>query len=62
MLPLEVWLRSAGRILRWAVIGLVLIVAALEGASHHKPVPAPCVTASGAPCQFRPHAPRTVAP
>jgi hypothetical protein len=62
MLPLEMWLRSAGRMLVWAVIGLVLLVAAVDAALHHKPGPAPCVTSSGAPCTFTPHAPRSVAP
>lgn len=50
MLPLEMWLRSVGRMLRWAVIGLVLLVALVEGATHHKPGPAPCPATSSGPC------------
>lgn len=62
MTPLEAWLRSAGRVVRWAVIAVVLLVAAVAGISHHKSGPAPCVTASGAPCTFTPHAPRSAVP
>lgn len=59
---IEAQVRAFGRLVRLVVIGLVLAVAALVGISHHKPAPAPCVTSSGAPCTFTPHAPRSVAP
>lgn len=46
-----------------AFAGFVLVVVALAGhAGKATRTAPPCVTASGAPCTFRPHPPHTLSP
>lgn len=56
MLPLEAWLRSAGRIFVWFLVAFLVLLAGLNALLHPHPGPqlAPCPPAE---CTFHPHAP-----
>lgn len=48
---IEAQVRAFGRLLLLGAVVLVLIVAALVGAAHHKAAPAPCPALQCGPCK-----------